>query len=254
MKGSARLIGVDRQGITRHNKAGHVMQLIQNGAVGNPIGPTVYAARWSLNPLRVADNLLCKARMLWFEIFEPVPEISYHCTWEGAVWHFHCWQALTKSRKKKKKIHSLDLHCGLFNAHTPVLFLKRCIRRVAHTHWSSVSPHSLELGSGNRAWRPIPGVCVIPSLSHSPASLFTTLCPFAPFLARSHRKRMFTQTEGMLLLRQVSTSAFLGTGLLILGGKSTCHEKAGARADIADLYQCSADGITLHLSTVCHQM
>ena len=48
MKGSARLIGVDRQGITRHNKelqGRHVMQLIQNGAVGNPIGPTVYAAR-----------------------------------------------------------------------------------------------------------------------------------------------------------------------------------------------------------------
>ena len=140
MKGSARLIGVDRQGITRHNKAGHVMQLIQNGAVGNPIGPTVYAARWSLNPLRAPDNILCKARMLWFEIFEPVLEISYHCAWEGAVWHFHCWQALTKSRKKKKKIHSLDLHCVLFNAHP------FCFSAVAseewRTHTGARSPHT----------------------------------------------------------------------------------------------------------------
>ena len=252
MKGSARLIGVDRQGITRHNKAGHVMQLIQNGAVGNPIGPTVYAARWSLNPLRVADNLLCKLGCCDLRFLSRFLRSLTIALGRELFDTFTVGKPSQKVERRRRRF-------------TALIFIVGCLthtRSVSQPLHQKSGAHTLELGlpTLTRAGQRKPGVASnsgrlchpkLESLSsliiHNTVSLCTFPSPIPPqkdvYVDRGH----------------VTASSSVNIGVSrnwVAHSRRQKHvsRKAGARADIADLYQCSGDGITLHLSTVCHQM
>ena len=123
--------------------------------------------------------------------------------------------------------------------------------RLGRTHTGAGSPHHTTGGQRKGSGR---GVCVIQSLSHRLIIHNTVSSSILPLSEPDSTGGGSLHSRIMLLRRQVSTAELLRTGLLIrrAGASSTCQERLGA--DIADLYQCSGDGITLHLSTVCHQM
>ena len=236
MKGNHGLIGVGRAWC-------YAIYTKRSCSNVNPMdsGPTVYM-RWSVSPLRAPDNHLepfvyckpllqpCCRKYLGSHSNLLTRRVLRQLTIALGRESFDTFTVGKASQKAERRSRSALLifilwSVELFGTHTAPVCFSTGHQTSAHTHWSRepTSHHGQrKRGVASR---------VIPSLSHSLTSLFTTLCPprTAPFPSPiPQQKEVYIEVRACsCCMCRLSTAELLGTGLLILRGASTCHERAG---------------------------
>ena len=235
MKGSHGLIGVGRAWC-------YAINTKRSRSNGNPMdsGPTVYM-RWSVSPLRAPDNHLepfvyCKPLLqpcwrkclgshsnLLGEFFDSLPLRLGGSRLTPSL-------SVRPHRKQKEKVesHCWSSYCGQSSclAHTQLRSASQLDVRLAltHTHWSRepTSHHGAA-----EARRGVPCHPKLESLPHLIIHNTVSSSNYTFSELDSAAEGSLHRRQSMQLLCRVSTAELLGTGLLILRGASTCHERAG---------------------------